>query len=326
MPRGYDRPLYILPFDHRGSFQTKMFGWQSPLSDRQTAEIAGAKRVIYEGFLAALADGVPREKAGILVDEQFGAAILRDATSKSIITACPAEKSEQAEFDFEYGEDFASHIEAFDPTFCKVLVRYNPDGDRSLNKRQAARLKRLSDFLAGHGRSRFMFELLVPPEKRQLDRLKGDGKAYDVKLRPRLMVEAMQELQDSGVEPDLWKVEGLEPREDCERVAATARAGGRSNVRCIVLGRGADDRKVRQWLEIAAAVPGFVGFAVGRTVFWDPLVAWRSKQATRDQTVAEIARRYLQFADLFERKDSSLSSVTSSSVHPDHRTSMGMEH
>ena len=112
MPRGYDRPLYIQPFDHRGSFQTKMFGWQSPLSDAQTAEIAGAKRVIYDGFLAALARGVPKEKAGILVDEQFGAAILRDAASKNIVTACPAEKSGQEEFDFEYGEDFARHIEA----------------------------------------------------------------------------------------------------------------------------------------------------------------------------------------------------------------------
>ena len=225
MPRGYDRPLYIMPFDHRGSFQTKMFGWQSPLSDAQTAEIAGAKRVIFDGFLAALAGGVPKEKAGILVDEQFGAAILRDASSKKIVTACPLEKSGQAEFDFEYGADFASHVEGFDPTFGKVLVRYNPDGDRTLNKRQAARLKRLSGFLAARGRSRFMFELLVPPEKTQLDRLKGNREAYDLELRPRLMVEAIQALQDGGVDPDLWKVEGLVRREDCERVVAAARAG-----------------------------------------------------------------------------------------------------
>src|SRR5215471_20629939 len=132
--------------------------------------------------------GVPREKAGILVDEQFGAAILRDARSRNIVTACPLEKSGQAEFDFEYGEDFVSHLEAFDPIFGKVLVRYNPDGDRALNKRQAARLKRLSDFLAARGRSRFMFELLVPPEKTQLERLKGNREAYDLELRPRLMV------------------------------------------------------------------------------------------------------------------------------------------
>jgi 5-dehydro-2-deoxygluconokinase len=233
-----------------------MFGWESPLSDAQTAEIAGAKRVIYDGFLAALAGGVPREKAGILVDEQFGASILHDATSRNIVTACPLEKSGQAEFDFEYGEDFASHIEAFDPTFGKVLVRYNPDGDRALNKTQAARLKRLSDFLAARGQSRFMFELLVPPETMQLDRLKGNRETYDLELRPRLMVEAIQELQNSGVDPDLWKVEGLARREDCERVVAAARAGGRHNVGCIVLGRGEDDRKVREWLAIAAVVPG----------------------------------------------------------------------
>lgn len=309
MPRGYDRPLYIQPFDHRASFQSKMFGWKSPLSEAQTAEIAGAKQVVYDGFLAALANGVPKEKAGILVDEQFGIAILRDATSKSITTACPAEKSGQDEFDFEYGEDFASHIEKIDPTFCKVLVRYNPGSDRALNKRQAARLRRLSDFLAARGRSRFLFEMLVPPEKAQLDQLDGDKKAYDRELRPHLMVQAISELQDSGVEPDLWKVEGLERREDCERIVAAARAGGRRNVGCIVLGRGADNEKVREWLETAATVPGFVGFAIGRTVFWDPLVAWRGKQMTREQAVAEIARRYRQYADLFERKHASLSSA-----------------
>jgi myo-inositol catabolism protein IolC len=218
MPRGYDRPLYIMPFDHRGSFQTKMFGWESPLNDAQTAEISSAKRVVYDGFLVALAGGVPKEKAGILVDEQFGASILRDATSKNIITAYPLEKSGQAEFDFEYGEDFASHLEAFDPTFGKVLVRYNPDGDRALNKRQVARLKRLSDFLVARNRSRFIFELLVPPEKMQLDRLRGDRETYDLELRPHLMVEAIRELQNGGVDPDLWKVEGLARPEDCERV------------------------------------------------------------------------------------------------------------
>jgi myo-inositol catabolism protein IolC len=308
MPRGYDRSLYILPFDHRGSFQTKMFGWASPLSEAQTAEIASAKQIIYDGFKSALAGGVPKEKAGILVDEQFGAAILRDAASNNVATACPAEKSGQDEFDFEYGEDFARHIEAFDPTFCKVLVRYNPQGDRALNKVQATRLRRLSEFLAARNRSRFMFELLVPAEKTQLEKLDGDKTAYDRRLRPRLMVEAIRALQDAGVEPDLWKVEGMDRREHCENVVAAARAGGRGHVSCIILGRGEDERKVRQWLGIAADVPGFIGFAVGRTVFWDPLIAWRSKKATRQETVAEIAKRYHEFVDLFERASIALPS------------------
>lgn len=301
MARGFDRPLYIQPFDHRGSFQTRLFGWQSPLSDAQTAEIAGAKQVIYEGFQAALAGGVPAAKAGILVDEQFGAAILRDAAAKGIVTACPAEKSGQGEFDFEYGEEFARHIGTFDPTFCKVLVRYNPQGDRALNRTQAARLKRLSEFLAGAARSRFMFELLVPAEKAQLDTLKGDKKAYDLELRPGLMIQAVHELQDAGVDPDVWKIEGLDQPEDCRKFVAAARAGGRDHVGCIVLGRGEDERKVREWLGIAAQVPGFIGFAVGRTVFWDALVAWRAGKATREQTVTVIAGRYREFVDLFEK-------------------------
>src|ERR1700722_5769120 len=147
MTVGYDQPLYILPFDHRGSFQTKMFGWKGALTPEQTAEIAATKQVIYDGFKAVVAGGLPKEKAGILVDEQFGAAILRDANKHGFLTACPAEKSGQDEFDFEYGEDFGKHIEIFNPTFCKVLVRYNPEGDPTLNQRQAARLKRLSDYL-----------------------------------------------------------------------------------------------------------------------------------------------------------------------------------
>jgi myo-inositol catabolism protein IolC len=301
MPRGYDRDLYIQPFDHRGSFQTKMFGWKPPLSAAQTAEIAAAKQVIYEGFKGAVAAGVPKEKAGILVDEQFGAAILRDALAAGFITAAPAEKSGQDEFDFEYGADFAGHIESFKPTFCKVLVRYNAEGDPALNRRQAARLKQLSDYLASKGESRFLFELLVPAEKAQLDRLKGDKKAYDLEQRPRLMVQAIQELQLAGVDPDLWKIEGIDRREDCEKIVAVARAGGRDQVGCIILGGGKDDRRVGEWLGIAAGVPGFVGFAVGRTVFWDPLVAWRAKKMTREEAIAEISRRYREFVDIFEK-------------------------
>jgi len=297
---GFNESLYILPFDHRGSFQTKMFGWSGTLSPERTAEIAATKQVIYDGFKAAVKAGVPKQKAGILVDEQFGAAILRDATAHSYTSACPAEKSGQEEFDFEYGEEFAKHIEAFNPTFCKVLVRYNPEGDRALNRRQAARLRRLSEYLHNDGRSRFMFELLVPPEKAHLDQVKGDKKAYDLEIRPRLMAETIQQLQDAQVEPDVWKIEGLDRREDCEKMVAAARRGGRDKVSCIILGRGENDKKVREWLTTAATVPGFIGFAVGRTSFWGPLVSLRAKQITRDAAVAEIARRYLEFVNIFE--------------------------
>jgi myo-inositol catabolism protein IolC len=300
---GFNQPLYILPFDHRGSFQKKMFGWEGDLSAEQTAEIAAAKRVIYDAFKDAIEAGVPREKAGILVDAQFGAAILRDAAAEGYQTACPAEKSGQDEFDFEYGDNFSDEIEEFRPTFCKVLVRYNPEGDKALNRRQASRLEKLSNYLhGGKSRSRFMFELLVPPEQTQLARVRGDKRSYDLQLRPGLMVQAIQELQAAGVEPDVWKIEGLDSRQDCERIVAAARANGRDEVGCIILGRGEDDNKVQLWLTTAAAVPGFIGFAVGRTSFWEPLINWRASKINRVAAVKEISRRYQQFVEAFESK------------------------
>jgi myo-inositol catabolism protein IolC len=297
---GFDNPLYVLPFDHRASFERKMFGFDDPLTPEQTTKIEEAKRVIYDGFLAAIAAGFPRDKACILVDEQFGASILRDAAAEGYATACPAEKSGQEEFDFEYGDDFAKHIEAFRPTFSKVLVRYNPEGDVEMNRRQLARLRRLSEYLHRESKSRFLFELLVPAESAQLEHFGGDKRAYDLNLRPALMAQTIQQMQNAQVEPDLWKVEGLDRREDCERIVATARQGGRDEVGCIVLGRGADDAQVRQWLTTAAGVAGFVGFAVGRTDFWEPLVAWRAGKIKRQAAVAQIAGRYREFADVFD--------------------------
>jgi myo-inositol catabolism protein IolC len=300
MTLGYDKPLYVLPFDHRGTFSKNMFGWKEPLSPEQTGQIAAIKQVIYDAFKASVAGGVAKERSGILVDEQFGAAILYDAHKQGIITACPAEKSGQDEFDFEYGQEFGRHIDQFNPTFCKVLVRYNPEGDKALNQRQSARLKQLSDYLHANGRL-FMFELLVPPVPAQLQRLGNDKKAYDLQLRPDLMVQAIHELQDAGVEADVWKIEGIERKEDCQKVVAAVRRGGRDKVGCIVLGRGEDDQKVRQWLTTAAAVPGFIGFAVGRTTFWDSLENYRAKKITREDAVARIAASYRGWVDLFEK-------------------------
>jgi 5-dehydro-2-deoxygluconokinase len=300
MSVGYNRPLYILPFDHRGSFQTGLFGWKGKLDAEQTARVAASKQVVYEGFKAALTDGVPKDRAGILVDEQFGAAILADAAKAGIITSAPAEKSGQEEFDFEYGADFGRHIDAMNPTFCKVLVRYNPGGDAAMNARQATRLRRLSEYL--HLRDRlYMFELLVPAEAAQLERFGGDLHAYDRELRPGLMVRAIRELQDAGVEPDVWKIEGLDRRVDCEEVVAAAQRDGRAGVGCIILGRAESEPKVIEWLSTAAAVPGFIGFAVGRTSFWDPLVAWRDERLSVKEAAAQIASRYREWVAVFEK-------------------------
>ena len=242
---------------------------------------------------------MPKDRVGILVDEEFGAALLRDAASKGYITVVSVEKSGQEEFEFAYGEDFAQHIEAFHPTFAKVLVRYNPQGDAALNQRQVSRLTRLSDYLH-QAQTRFMFELLVPASPMQLEQVEGDTNAYDLQLRPPLMLQAIQALQDAGVEPDVWKIEGLDRQEECVKVVEMARRGGRNSVGLIVLGRGAERDRVVHWLKAAASVPGFIGFAVGRTSFWQPLLNVEAKRIPKEEAVTHIAHNFEAWIRIFE--------------------------
>lgn len=296
---GFNKPLFILPFDHRSSFEKGLYGWSGALSAEQTECIARTKEIIYDGFKFALSTGLAKDRAGLLVDEQFGARILRDAAANGFITAMPAEKSGEAEFQFEFGTQYAAHIEQFKPTFVKVLVRYNAEDDAAMNLRQAARLKELSDYCHGHGHL-FMFELLVSATRAQMDAVAGDQDRYDRDLRPSLMAAALEQLQNAGVEPDVWKIEGMDRREDCLKVAAVARCDGRDQVGCIILGRGSNEQKVVEWLRIAAGVPGFIGFAVGRTSFWEPLVEWRDGKIERQQAVEKIARNYLKWVAVFE--------------------------
>ena len=299
MNLGYDKALYVLPFDHRQSYVKDMFHFKPPLTEPQRDQVIDSKQLIYEGFRQALTEGVPFDAAGILVDEQFGAAILRDARQRGCVTALSVERSGTDEFEFEYGADFASHIEAFDPTFAKVLVRYNPEGDPALNLRQLGRLKQLSEYCRRSQR-KFMFELLVPATDDQLARAGGDKDAFDRQARPLLMQQTLHALQDTGIEPDVWKVEGLDSHAHGERLVQIARRGGRDQVGCIVLGRGADEARVRAWLTVAGGVPGFIGFAVGRTSFWDAVSGCRARTLTRAEAATQIAARLREWVDVFE--------------------------
>jgi myo-inositol catabolism protein IolC len=299
MSAGFEGTLYLLAFDHRESFQEGLFGIHGTPSAAQAARIARSKEIAFEGLRRATSAGVPREHAGLLVDERFGAEVARQAKAEGFRLAMPVEKSGQAEFQFWYGEDFAAHIEAFDPDFAKVLVRYNPDGQTDLNRRQLSRLRRLSDWLHEHRRS-FLFELLVPPEKAQLDRVGGSRDRYDREVRPDLVVRTIAEAQAARVEPDIWKIEGLDRREDCVRVAQAARAGGRSRVACIVLGRGADEERLAEWLRQAAGVEGFRGFAIGRTIWWDALATWLAGERDPDETAELIAANYRRMVGVYQ--------------------------
>lgn len=302
MKLGYDQKLYILAFDHRGSFQKKFFGIDGEPDAEQTAIIADAKHLVFEGMLQAVAAGAERSVSGVLVDEQFGSNVPAQARERGLKLAMPAERSGQPTFDFQYGDDFGDHIERFDPDFTKVLVRYNPDGEQTANREQLVKLKRLSDWLKEHER-KFLFELLVPAEDSQLEAVGGDSERYDAELRPELMRRVIAEVQDVGIEVDVWKIEGVDERADCEMLVAQARSGGRDGVVCVVLGRGADDAKVDHWLAQAAPVEGFVGFAIGRSVWWDPLKAYVDGKIERAAGARTIAQNYLRFVKVYEQAE-----------------------
>jgi myo-inositol catabolism protein IolC len=293
-------PLYILAFDHRGSFEKGLFGLDAPPNPADADRISDAKAVIFEGLLQAVDRGVPRRAAGVLVDEQYGGALARRALEEDLVLAMPVERSGQDEFDFEYGDEFGKHIEEFDPGFAKVLVRYNPEGDRELNARQLVRLEKLSTWL--HERDRgFLFELLVPPTPDQLAAVEGDGHRFDRDVRPSLVIQSIRDCHERGVEPDVWKIEGLEREEDCRAVAEQARSAGREDVACVVLGRGADREAVEGWLRTGAGVPGYIGFAIGRTIWNDALKGWLAGDASREEAADRIAETYRGMVEVYRR-------------------------
>jgi myo-inositol catabolism protein IolC len=300
MALGYDGKLYILAFDHRGSFQKKMFGIEGDPTAEQTDTIADAKHLIYEGVLEAVRRGAEASATGVLVDEQFGGDIPQGARDHGLRLAMPVEKSGQNEFDFEYGDDFGAHIEKFDPDFSKVLVRFNPEDDPEMNEHQLGRLKRLADWLHEHD-GKFLFELLVPATDEQLAKVDGDTDRYDAELRPELMRGAIEAIQNAGIEVDVWKIEGVDERSDAEMLAQQTRSGdGRSGVVCVLLGRGASTEKVEHWLEQASPVDGFIGFAIGRSIWWDALKGFLANELEREAAASQIADNYLHFVRVYE--------------------------
>lgn len=300
MDLGHEGKLFILAADHRGTLRAGMFGitGRAPTTAEQ-ARLRDAKTIVWEGFRRALAEGVPADAAGLLVDEETAAGVASSAGAAGVLLAMPVERSGQPVFDFAFGTDFGAHIESFNPRFGKVLVRWNPADDPAVKATQGERLARLGAWL--HARSRkYLFELLVQPTRRQLDLVGGSPADFDARLRPALMLEAIQEIREAGVEPDVWKVEGIDSRDDCRLLSSVLRDGGRDLVKAVVLGRGAGRAQVEHWLRTAAGVPGYAGFAIGRTIWWDAVRGWNDGTVSREQAVATIARLYRHFVDLYE--------------------------
>lgn len=298
---GYSHPLFVLAFDHRSSFTKNMLGVSGEPDLEQTKAIIDFKNIIFEGFKKGVLLGVPKEAAAVLCDEQYGDAVLRKAKKEGFIFAMCTEKSGEKEYKFEYSGQFGEHIKEYEPNFAKALVRYNPEDDKELNQRQLEKLKQLSDFCHRNG-YKFLIEPLVPALPSQLEKAGDDKNKYDLQIRPKLMVEMVKEMQGGGVEPDVWKIEGVEKTQEYEAIVKQAKSNGRENVSAIILGRGADKDQVEKWLRAAGRAQGVAGFAIGRTIFHEALMGFKEGKITREETAEKIGQNYFHFYQIFSNK------------------------
>jgi len=302
--KGHSSDLYILAFDHRGTLTKGLLGVEGrdPSVD-EANKVSEMKSIIFDGFKLSIQKGESADNCAILVDEQFGIGVQEEAKSLGVRFAAPVEKSGQEIFDFEYGDKFGDKINEIGADFIKILVRWNPDDEEESRKIQGDRIKTLSDWIV-ENEKKFLLEFLVPATAEQLATVDGDQSRYDSEIRPSLAVKVVEEMREKGADPDIWKIEGLDNTEDCKKVASVIRDGGREEVIAVVLGRGADDQKVNEWLKAGASVNGYKGFAIGRSIFWDSLKAWFIEEITREQAVDQISEKYRSFISVYKEAQS----------------------
>ena len=298
--KGYSQDLYILAFDHRGTITKGLLGVEGrePTQD-EANKVSEMKQIIFDGFLKANEYGITGGDPAILVDETFGLEVQQKAKEMNIKFAAPVEKSGQKVFDFEYGDQFGEKINEVGADFVKILVRWNPDDEKEIRETQGNRIKELSDWLTENDK-KFLLEFLVPATEEQLASVENDQARYDSEIRPKLAVNVVEEMRERGADPDIWKIEGLDTPEDCEKVAHAIRTGDREDVIAVVLGRGASDEKVNEWLRAGSSVEGYKGFAIGRSIFWNALKSFHEREKSREEAVEEIAQSYLGFLSVYQ--------------------------
>lgn len=276
---GYNKKLFILPFDHRASF-AKMLGLENDNLNQQEKEIIiSSKTLIYEAFKKSISKGIPKNDAAILVDEEYGDKIIIDAKNQGYNVILTTEKSGQDKFNFEYGDKFSEHIEKYKPTFVKALIRYKLNADW-------INLKTLANYCNEKG-YKFLLEVLS-----QIDTPTSDN-----------MIPIINNLRENGIEPDIWKLEGMEKSEDYQKIAEKIQEGQRENVGLVILGRGESKEKVEHWIRMGRDVNGVIGFAIGRTIFWQPLADFKNGKIDKNMTIENISNNFLHFYNIFTNND-----------------------
>jgi myo-inositol catabolism protein IolC len=168
--------------------------------------------------------------------------------------------------------------------------------------RQQQKLEILSNYCHQNSH-KFLLEVLVTPTEQQLKDVGGNSERYDIETRPNLTAKAIEELQNASVEPDIWKIEGMENEDSYKVVALQAQKGERENVGIVILGRAENQEKVEKWIKAGNKIEGVIGFAVGRTIFWNPLTEYKNGKIEKEKVIETISNNFLHFFRIFTSTD-----------------------
>lgn len=287
----------MLAFDHRQVLRD-LLGSEHETIDVQRERFKDAKRLVVEALLEPRAEDV-EGRVGALIDEEYGADAARLAKRGGVTLAMPVEASRTKSLEFQYGDQFAEHIDRFRPDIVKILVFHNPSDAPERAEEQIRKSRKISDWCI-ENRYPLMVEMLIKPTIEQLSRVGGNEHRFMEELHTELLRHSIEEYQNGGVEPALWKIAGLPRSSDYEKVVEQARSNGRHEVQCIVLGNGASLECVRSWLSSAAEVDGVSGFAVGRSIWLQPLHDYFFGGVSRDRTRARISDAFASLIEAFE--------------------------
>jgi 5-dehydro-2-deoxygluconokinase len=282
--------LYILPFDHRSSFSKIILGTEKP-DKEQKEKLKKFKEIIFNGLLESLEGRKDRKDFAILVDEEYGQKILLKAKEEKIKICLPVEKSGEELLKLHYGNKFKEHISKFSPDYVKILIRYNPINTKQ-NQKQLSVLSEIKDF-CNENKFKTIVELLVPPTEKDLEICKSK-EIYDKTVRAERTTQAIKEIK-KVLRPTIWKLEGFNKKNWPQIVSET------KGSKIILLGRGEDDRKVRQWLKDASEFESIIGFAIGRTIFIDAIKQYNEGKIDDKKASKLIANKFLSFVNNWEK-------------------------
>lgn len=293
-----EHPLLIVAMDHRDSLAKQVYGIEASPSSEDVVRISAGKMEVLQSVVTAAKGLPPTGRPGVLVDERYGSDVARAAKDEGFTLLMPIERSGEKLFHLEYGRfgsnEWLDHLISFNPDFAKALVRDSFSFSEEERRSQQDHLAYVTERLQEIGIP-LVIELLVPDT--------GDAPQadFDAAIRPELTVRLIRDFHDHGVEPDVWKLEGYETYADATEVANAAREGDRSSVTCIILGRDAPQARLDRWLQTAAPVDGFTGFAIGRSIWEQPLLDHLNGRTDLTKMSRRIGDAYAHYADVYTR-------------------------